>query len=128
MLDERLGVSYPDGQQTPDGLIRIIYDYNRVADRNILMATFREEDVAAGMPVSDCRASPPACEQSQRRSGEDSDCPPSPVNANADGKPMRKKTTGTLTIAGMPKPQPLIAGAKLFTDRDLHRCRNSLMH
>jgi hypothetical protein len=26
MLDERLGVSYPDGQQTPDGLIRIIYD------------------------------------------------------------------------------------------------------
>ena len=29
MLDERLGVSYPDGQQTPDGLIRIIYDYHR---------------------------------------------------------------------------------------------------
>ncbi|MFM7605003.1 MAG: sialidase family protein, partial [Prosthecobacter sp.] len=38
MLDERLGVSYPDGQQTPDGLIRIIYDFNRTADRNILIA------------------------------------------------------------------------------------------
>lgn len=52
MLDERGGVSYPDGQQTADGLIRIIYDYNRVAERNILMATFREEDVAAGKDVS----------------------------------------------------------------------------
>jgi len=52
MLDERSGVSYPDGQQTSDGLIRIIYDYNRVGDRNILMATFREEDVVAGKAVS----------------------------------------------------------------------------
>jgi hypothetical protein len=52
MLDRRSGVSYPDGQQTPDGLIRIIYDFNRVSDRNILMATFREEDVAAGKQVS----------------------------------------------------------------------------
>ncbi len=52
MLDRRSGVSYPDGQQTPDGLIRIIYDYHRISDRNILMATFREEDVAAGKSVS----------------------------------------------------------------------------
>lgn len=52
MLDERPGVSYPDGQQTPDGLIRIIYDYNRVKDREILLATFREDDAAAGRDVS----------------------------------------------------------------------------
>ena len=52
MLDERSGVSYPDGQQSPDGLIRIIYDYNRTGDRNILLADFREEDAAAGRPVS----------------------------------------------------------------------------
>jgi hypothetical protein len=52
MLDERLGVSYPDGQQTKDGLIHIIYDFNRTADRNILMAVFREEDAAAGKVVS----------------------------------------------------------------------------
>ena len=51
LLDERNGVSYPDGQQTPDGLIHIIYDYNRLTDRNILMATFREEDAASGKPV-----------------------------------------------------------------------------
>lgn len=53
LLDQRGGVSYPDGQQTPDGLIRIIYDYSRTGARNILMAAFREEDVAAGKPVSE---------------------------------------------------------------------------
>ena len=53
MLDERSGVSYPDGQQQADGRIRIIYDYSRTGDRHILMATFREQDVAAGKPVSD---------------------------------------------------------------------------
>ncbi|MDA0809160.1 MAG: serine hydrolase [Planctomycetota bacterium] len=53
LLDERSGVSYPDGQQTADGLIHIIYDFSRTGSRHILMATFREEDVAAGKPVSD---------------------------------------------------------------------------
>ena len=53
LLDERSGVSYPDGQQTDDGLIRVIYDFSRRDARHILMAEFREEDVAAGEPVSD---------------------------------------------------------------------------
>jgi hypothetical protein len=53
LLDERKGVSYPDGQQTKDGLIRIIYDFSRTGDRHILLATFREEDIKAGKPVSD---------------------------------------------------------------------------
>lgn len=52
LLDERNGVSYPDGQQTADGLIRIIYDYSRTEKRHILLATFREEDVAAGKDVT----------------------------------------------------------------------------
>jgi len=52
LLDERAGVSYPDGQQTPDGLIRIIYDFSRTGERNILLATFREEDAAAGKETS----------------------------------------------------------------------------
>ena len=53
LLDERGGVSYPDGQQTADGLIRIIYDFSRTGKRHILTATFREEDAAAGKPVTD---------------------------------------------------------------------------
>jgi len=45
MIDERPGVSYPDGVQSPDGTIYLIYDYARQADRTILMATFTERDV-----------------------------------------------------------------------------------
>ncbi|MBI5395953.1 MAG: exo-alpha-sialidase [Verrucomicrobia bacterium] len=52
MLDERKGVSYPDGVQAPDGTIYVIYDYNRIADKQILMAVFMDEDVAKGQCVS----------------------------------------------------------------------------
>lgn len=52
LLDERSGVSYPDGQQSADGTIRIIYDYSRTGERHILMARFTEADVAAGRPES----------------------------------------------------------------------------
>jgi hypothetical protein len=48
LLDERPGVSYPDGQQDPKGRIHIIYDYARVKDREILLAIFTEEDILAG--------------------------------------------------------------------------------
>ena len=52
LLDERLGVSYPDGIQAPDGSISIIYDYSRTGDREILLATFTEKDVAEGNSIS----------------------------------------------------------------------------
>ena len=47
MLDERKGVSYPDGFQAPDGTIYISYDRNRSTDGEILLARFTEEDVLA---------------------------------------------------------------------------------
>ena len=47
MLDERTGVSYPDGFQAPDGAIYISYDRNRDTDGEILFAKFTEEDVLA---------------------------------------------------------------------------------
>jgi len=115
MLDERLGVSYPDGQQTPDGLIRIIYDYNRTSDRNILMATIREEDVAAGIPVStDLRLRQLVSQASGGQVKPKTST--APVHSNADGKPLRTAQRGSLTCADA-KPQPLVAGAKLFADR-----------
>ncbi|MFA7003668.1 MAG: sialidase family protein, partial [Verrucomicrobiia bacterium] len=52
LLDERSSVSYPDGFQAPDGLIHILYDWNRHSDAEILLAKFREEDVLAGKIVS----------------------------------------------------------------------------
>jgi hypothetical protein len=51
MLDERKGISYPDGFQAPDGTICISYDRNRATDGEILMARFTEEDVLAGKLV-----------------------------------------------------------------------------
>ena len=48
LLDERGGVSYPDGQQGQDGTIHVIYDYSRTGDREILMARFAEDEVLAG--------------------------------------------------------------------------------
>jgi predicted neuraminidase len=48
MLDERKGVSYPDGFQSPDGMIYISYDRNRKTDGEILLARFTEEDVLKG--------------------------------------------------------------------------------
>jgi len=52
LLDGRASVSYPDGFQSPDGLIHILYDWNRHTDAEILMAKFREEDILAGKVVS----------------------------------------------------------------------------
>ena len=55
MLDVRTNVSYPDGDQAPDGRIFIIYDYNRKAEREILVATFTEAEIVAGR-LSDPRS------------------------------------------------------------------------
>ncbi len=48
LLDERKGISYPDGQQSGDGTIYIIYDYNRTTDQLIHMTSFTEKDILAG--------------------------------------------------------------------------------
>lgn len=51
MLDER-ECSYPDGTQGKDGMIYVIYDHERHGAKEILMAAFTEEDVAAGKIIS----------------------------------------------------------------------------
>ena len=48
LLDDRRGVSYPDGDESGDGTILITYDYDRTGAREILMAAFREEDALSG--------------------------------------------------------------------------------
>jgi len=52
LLDERHGVSYPDGVQDKDDLIWITYDRDRGGAGEILLARFKEEDVLAGRNVS----------------------------------------------------------------------------
>ena len=53
VLDERKGISYPDGFQASDGLIYISYDRNRSRDGEILMARFTEKDVTANKLVGE---------------------------------------------------------------------------
>ncbi len=48
ILDERDTISYPDGVETADGTLYIIYDYSRHDEKQILMAVFNEEDVVSG--------------------------------------------------------------------------------
>lgn len=48
LLDERTGISYPDGFEAPDGNIYISYDKWRDLYGEILMACFKEEDIIAG--------------------------------------------------------------------------------
>jgi len=45
MIDERIGCSYPDVQQTADGTLYVIWDFMRSKEQEIMMTTFREEDV-----------------------------------------------------------------------------------
>ncbi len=52
LLDERPTVSYPDGTQMPDGLIHVIYDWNRADEKYIHMASFHESDVLIGEAAS----------------------------------------------------------------------------
>ena len=47
VLDDRKGISYPDGFQAPDGTIFISYDRNRATDGEILLARFTEGDIEA---------------------------------------------------------------------------------
>ncbi len=52
LLDERANVSYPDGAQTADGRIYIIYDRERYDAKEILMAVFSEADVLMRTAIS----------------------------------------------------------------------------
>jgi len=52
VIDERKGISYPDGFQAPDGTIYISYDRNRSTDGEILMARFNEADILAGKLIA----------------------------------------------------------------------------
>lgn len=47
LIDDRISVSYPDGDQAPDGRIFLVYDFNRNTDKEILLAVFTEQDVEA---------------------------------------------------------------------------------
>ena len=48
LLDERNSVSYPSGNISPDGRVTLAYDRERTDAREILLASFTEEDMRNG--------------------------------------------------------------------------------
>lgn len=63
MIDERAS-SYPDATQSADGVIRVIYDHDRMDAKNILYAAFSEDDVLRASNGD--ATSPPAVKESAR--------------------------------------------------------------
>ena len=109
LLDERNGVSYPDGQQAANGLIYLTYDFDRVNSKEILFATFREEDVLSGKAVSpDTRL--------RQLISKGSGGSRAAVKPHADGKALAAGGSGALDAAPW-ETLPLKSGANLFTDR-----------
>lgn len=122
LLDERSGVSYPDGQQTPDGKIHIIYDYSRTSERKVLMASFTEADIINGASDSDTvELRKPV---SQASGGREKATPkPAQIANNPDGKPLElpvgnagEKKAGQWEDAGYAS-ESFEVDKVIFTDR-----------
>ncbi|MDR3199670.1 MAG: glycoside hydrolase, partial [Planctomycetaceae bacterium] len=116
LLDERNGVSYPDGDQTNDGTIFIIYDFSRTGEKEILMARFTEEDVLAGKIVS-----PNSTLQILVNKATGVSPPLKPLtfdaNPNNDGKPFHSGDSPKLELKDAEQGE-FKTGTKLFTNRD----------
>lgn len=115
LLEERRNVSYPDGVQSADGLIYVIYDFERQRDKEILMATFREEDVLGRKltsPDGRLRA------RINKASGLNPTAPKaSERSTNADGSPLLDGPSPDIEF-GEGEADTLRPGAKIFLDRN----------
>ncbi len=114
LLDERTGVSYPDGQQAADGTIYITYDYSRTGDRHILFTAFREEDAAAGRDISGKVRLRALVSQGSGGLPKKDGGKPQPVQDNADGVALDRRSPGAWQCAAS---SAFALGGKLFSDR-----------
>ncbi len=112
-LDERSTVSYPDGTQSPDGIIRVVYDWNRGEDKNILMAVFTEEDILAG---KFCSSTARQRVLVNKATGINPRLKPK-LSANENGKPLQTNSVATFR-ALVGENGLLKEGATIFSDRD----------
>ncbi|AKJ64919.1 sialidase family protein [Kiritimatiella glycovorans] len=136
MIDERSHVSYPDATQADDGTIYVIYDRERHHAKEILMAAFTEQDVAAGEPVSGKalfrQVIDKGLARNPRHQGAREATPQwkrdeNPPRDNADGAALRRSPVGAFA-AGEVQVLAFDPGAKLFTDRGyaLSECPEAL--
>ncbi len=119
LLDERGGVSYPDGAQADDGAFYIIYDFDRAGQKFIHMAVFTEEDILAGKCVSDQARLGVVVNKADGINPNHGARAAAKIeyNANADGKPMLTGEPADLKPANG-SVEPVKLGAGLFTNRN----------
>jgi len=117
VLDERNRVSYPDGAQSPDGRIYVIYDRERggpASAKEILMAVFTEEDVLAGKPIlpkSRLRV------RINQATGIDPAASAKKTDPNTGGPALRGGTPAEIE-SGARETDTLRPGVKLFLNRN----------
>ncbi len=117
MLDQRSGVSYPDGAQAEDGTVYLTYDYDRLGQKFIYMTSFTEEDILAGKPVSDTAQMRVVINQATgenpRKAKKVADVK---LKSNADGAEMLSGPGAKLEPTSG-EVKPVKNGSVLFTDR-----------
>jgi hypothetical protein len=112
MIDARRGVSYPDGVESPDGTIYLVYDYSRTAAKQIFVATFTEQDIIEGRPTSDKA-------RLQIEANQATGTRPAPrlnFNPNDDGQELSVDPSAELQLVEG-KTATLSPGVVLFSDR-----------
>jgi len=119
LLDERSGVSYPDGVQAEDGAVYIIYDFDRHGEKYIYMAVFTEADILAEKCVSDrarLRVVVNKADGVNPRQSARSTPPKIEFRSNEDGEPLLAGAAALLEPADG-RVEPLKLGAVLFSNR-----------
>lgn len=120
LLDPRSGVSYPDGTQSSEGVVYVIYDFDRLGQKYIYMATFTEEDVLAGKCTSDAarlRVVVNKADGVNPTVGARSAPAKIEFAPNADGAPLLSGAAARLEPAEG-RVEPVALGAQLFSDRN----------
>jgi len=118
MLDERTGVSYPDGVQDEDGRIFVIYDYSRTSAKQILMARFTEKDIIAGRLVDDSSKLRLLVNQATGNAPSKKTPLQFTPNKNADAAVMLKGPRPEIeTVSEKDRVMDLTQGVLLFHDR-----------
>ncbi len=116
LLDERAGISYPDGQQAADGTVYITYDYSRTGEREILFAAFREEDAAAGKNAGGSVRLRQLISKGSGGQQKNQTAAVPAANDNRDGAALQKTPAGALDSSSS-AAEAFAAGVKLFSDR-----------
>lgn len=119
LLDERAGVSYPDGFQGGDGRIYIIYDFDRQGDKTILMAVFAEDDILAGKDASGKVRQRILINQATGVNPKKKAAADVKLESHSDGaKPLEGTGAQLKPAKDGESCRTFENGAKLFTDRD----------